>query len=104
MARTITPPGRAGGPGRGELTPPKSADLNSLTDTGVGSWWDIALVRGIFAAVSVAACSHFRPFGLSSRTAALLGLPFHVAALLRELRLRRARPHRLTGARIRPSR
>jgi len=67
MARTITPPGRAGRPGRGELTPPKSADLGSLTDTGVGSWWDIALVRGIFAAVSVAACYHFRPFGLSSR-------------------------------------
>src|SRR5438128_12273837 len=100
MARTITPPGRTGGPGRGELTPPKSADLSSLTDTGVGSWWDIALVRGIFAAVSVAACYHFRPFGLSSRTAAIVGLTFSVAVILFEIRLRRASLRRLIGAAI----
>ncbi len=100
MARTITPPGRAGRPGRGELTPPKSADLGSLTDTGVGSWWDIALVRGIFAAVSVAACYHFRPFGLSSRTAAIVGLTFSVAVILFEIRLRRASLRRLIGAAI----
>jgi len=60
----------------------------------------MVLVRGIFAAVCVAACYHFRPFGLGATTAAIVGLTFSVAVILFEIRLRRASLRRLIGAAI----
>jgi len=58
------------------------------------------LVRGIFAAVCVAACYHFRPFGLNARNAAIVGLAFSIAVILFEIRLRRASLRRLIGAAV----
>jgi uncharacterized protein YacL len=66
----------------------------------MGSWWDLLVVRVIFAVVCVAACYHFRPFGLSARVAALVGLAFSLAVFLFEVRLRRASLRRLIGAAV----
>jgi uncharacterized protein YacL len=94
MPRTPTRPDRAGVPGRGEsVRPPPS-------ETKLGQWWDVLLIRAIFAAVSVAACYHFRPFGLSAPNAALVGLAFAIAVFLFEIRLRRASLRRLIGAAV----
>ncbi len=100
MARPFTRPGRAGGSGRSGPASPKSVDLTSSADTRLGSWWDVVLVRGIFAAVCVAACYHFRPFGLNARNAAIVGLAFSIAVILFEIRLRRASLRRLIGAAV----
>jgi len=100
MARPLTRPGRAGGSGRSEPGSPKSIDLTSPADTRLGSWWDVVLVRGIFAAVCVVACYHFRPFGLNARNAAIVGLAFSIAVILFEIRLRRASLRRLIGAAV----
>ncbi|MFY9585516.1 MAG: PIN domain-containing protein [Candidatus Acidiferrales bacterium] len=100
MARPLTRPGRAGGSGRSEPASAKSVDLTSPADTRLGSWWDVVLVRGIFAAVCVAACYHFRPFGLNARNAAIVGLAFSIAVILFEIRLRRASLRRLIGAAV----
>jgi len=94
MPRTLTRPDRAGVPGRGEsVRPPPS-------ETKLGQWWDVLLIRAIFAAVSVAACYHFRPFGLNASNAALVGLAFAIAVFLFEIRLRRASLRRLIGAAV----
>lgn len=100
MARPFTRPGRAGASGRSGPASPKSVDLTSSADTRLGSWWDVVLVRGIFAAVCVAACYHFRPFGLNARNAAIVGLAFSIAVILFEIRLRRASLRRLIGAAV----
>jgi uncharacterized protein YacL len=63
-----------------------------------GSALDLLLVRGIFAAVCVAASWHFRPFGLEPRLAALAGLLFFLAVIVFEMRLERASLKRLIGA------
>ncbi len=100
MTSTFTRPGRTAAPTRRELTPQKSTDLTSLADTRMGSWGDLLVVRGIFAVVCVAACYHFRPFGLSARIAAVVGLAFSLAVFLFEIRLRRASLRRLIGAAV----
>ena len=100
MTRTLNRPSRAGGPGRGDLPPQRPADQNLPTEARLGTWWDVLLVRGIFAGVCVAACYHFRPFGLRPLSAALVGLGLSVAVVLFEIRLRRASLRRLIGAAI----
>src|SRR5262249_13892854 len=77
----------------------KAADP-APSETKLGKWWDVLLIRAIFAAVSVAACYHFRPFGLSARNAAIVGLAFAIAVFLFEMRLRRASLRRLIGAAV----
>ena len=98
MARTSTRPVRASGSGPGDSLSRKSPDLSPLLNSHLGNWWDLLLVRGIFAAVCAAASYHFRPFGLSARNAALVGLGFSIAVILFEIRLRRASLRRLIGA------
>ena len=98
MARPFRRPGHTGGPGWREPSLQKPVSLSVLTDTRVGTWWDLLVVRGIFAIVCVAAGYHFRPFGLSARVAALAGLAFSIAVFLFEIRLRRASLRRLIGA------
>jgi uncharacterized protein YacL len=63
-----------------------------------GSWWDVFVVRGVFAIACVAAGYHFHPFALSRPTAAILGLAFSVSVFLFEIRLQRASLRRLIGA------
>ena len=100
MARTFPRPGRAGDFGGSGPPIPKPVEVDLPTDTRLGSWWDVLLVRGIFAAVCVLASYHFRPFGLSALTAAIVGLVFSVAVILFEIRLRRASLRRLIGAAV----
>ena len=100
MGRTFARPGRSGGSGRSDSVPAKSADLTFSSEAPVGRWGDLLLVRLIFAFVSVAACYHFHPFGLSARVAALVGLGFSLAVFLLEVRLRRASLRRLIGAAV----
>jgi len=100
MSRTLTRPGRTLNPARGESGPPKSVESAPLGDIRLGSWWDVVLIRVIFAAVCVAACYHFRPFGLAAREAAIVGLAFSIAVFLFEIRLRRASLRRLIGAAV----
>ncbi|HEX2713164.1 MAG TPA: PIN domain-containing protein [Candidatus Acidoferrales bacterium] len=98
MARTLPRSDRAGEFGRSGASAQKLADVGSISETRVGSWWDILLIRVIFATVCVAACYHFRPFGLSAPTASIVGLAFSAAVILFEIRLRRASLRRLIGA------
>jgi len=63
-----------------------------------GTWWDQFLVRFIFAASCIAAGFHFHPFGLTPRTAAIVGLIFSIGVIQFEIRLQRASIRRLIGA------
>jgi len=100
MARLPPQPVFPGPPRRNEPAAEQSLDFEPLTSGRFAGWGDLLLVRGLFAAVCVAACYHFRPFGLSARTAALAGLAFSVAVFLFELRVRRASLRRLIGASV----
>ena len=100
MSRTFTRPGSTGSPGRTEAVPQKPAEPAPPSDTHLGSWGDVVLIRVIFAAVCVAACFHFRPFGLSARNAAIVGLLFSIAVFMFEIRLRRVSLRRLIGAAV----
>ncbi len=83
-----------------DASSPKSVDLHTPADSQFGSWWDLLIVRGVFAATAVAACYYFRPFGLEPLLAAAVGLLFALAVILFEVRLRRASLKRLIGAAI----
>lgn len=85
---------------RAEAPPFKSTDLAKLTEPRFATWWDLLLVRTVFAATAVAACYYFRPFGLDALLAAGVGLLFSVAVILFEIRLRRASLKRLIGAAV----
>ncbi len=98
MARIPSSAGRSGGPGRVE--PISQTQPASPIHTHLGSWWELLLVRGIFVCISVAACYHFRPFGLNAPVAAVIGLVFSVSVILFEMRLRRASLPRLIGGAI----
>jgi len=100
MPRTLTRPGRRSNPARGESAPQKPVEAALPSDTRFGSWWDVVLIRMIFAAACVAACYHFRPFGLSASNAAIVGLLFSIAVFMFEIRLRRASLRRLIGAAV----
>ena len=101
MTRTPTRSGRTGGPLPSEpLLPTKPVELLPAPEARLGNWWDILLVRLIFAGVCVAAGYHFHPFGLSRLQASLVGLAFSIAVILFEIRLRRASLRRLIGAAI----
>ncbi len=100
MASPLTRSGRSAGLERSEPATRKSVDLNSMANPRLGTWGDVVLVRGIFAAICVTACYYFRPFGLSGRNAAIVGLAFSIAVVLFEIRLRRASLRRLIGAAV----
>ena len=96
MPRPLTrPPEKIG---RGDVSSSKSARSPQDKESGVGSWWDLLLLRGIFAAICVAASFHFHPFGLEKWMAALAGFLFFLAVILFEIRLERASLKRLIGA------
>jgi uncharacterized protein YacL len=65
-----------------------------------GSWWDQFTVRLIFSIACIATGYHFHPFGLTPRTAAVVGLLFSIAVFLFEMRLQRASLRRLIGAAV----
>src|SRR5713226_9726950 len=96
MTRTSTRLGRTSGAGWNESPAAKPADQNS--GSAIGTWWDLFLVRLIFAAVCAAAGYHFHPFGLSPLAAGTAGFGFAVAVILFEIRLLRASLRRLIGA------
>ncbi len=83
-----------------QVDSPPHAKRNPAHGKGLGTWYDLLLVRGIFAAVCVAASWHFRPFGLEAGWAALAGLILFLAVILFEMRLERASLKRLIGAAI----
>jgi len=76
------------------------AKQNIGRSKSLGTWYDLLMVRGIFAAVCVAASWYFRPFGLEANWAALAGLILFLAVILFEMRLERASLKRLIGAAI----
>jgi uncharacterized protein YacL len=65
-----------------------------------GSWLDYLLVRTIFGSACIIAGYHFRPFGLQSWSAAILGGVFALAVFVFEVRLERVSLRRLIGAAI----
>ena len=65
---------------------------------GVGTFWDMLVVRVIFAAVCTAAGYHFRPFSLPRLHGAIAGFLFAFGIILFEIRLRKASLRRLIGA------
>jgi uncharacterized protein YacL len=80
--------------------PSKSVSLPPATESRIGTWWDLFIVRAVLTAAAVAACYYFRPFGLEPLVAAGVGLGFAVAVILFEIRVRRASLKRLIGAAI----
>ena len=100
MGRSFTRPIPAARLGRSKSLLQKSSDATPLPGDNRGNWWDLLLVRGIFVGVNVAACYHFRPFGLSPLNAGLAGLAFSFAVILFEIRLQRASLRRLMGAAV----
>jgi uncharacterized protein YacL len=60
--------------------------------------WDHFLVRLVFGTACAAAGYHFRPFGMQSWSAAILGGGFALAVFVFEVRLQRVSLRRLIGA------
>lgn len=100
MARPPIRSVRPGSTGRVEVPELKTANAAQMKDESLGSWWDRLMVRAVFVAVSVAACMHFQPFGLTLWYAAAAGFGFAVAVILFEIRLERASLKRLIGAAV----
>ena len=61
-------------------------------------WLDLAIFRISFVLLAAAATYHFRPFGLQSLEAALLGVVLGLAGVVLEMRLRHSSLKRLIGA------
>ncbi len=97
MPRTFSRPS-GGRPARPDSPPAKPPSLPRAAQPAIGTWWDLLLLRGIFAAICVAASYYFRPFGLTAEMAALAGLLFFIAVILFEIRLESATLKRLLGA------
>jgi uncharacterized protein YacL len=98
MARhTSRPAGESGGI-RLDLPLLRSADFVRRGEPGPGTVVDLVAVRLIFSIICIVAAMHFRPFGLQSTHAAVMGLLFSIAVILFEIRLRRASLKRLLGA------
>ena len=98
MARPYS--GTPGKPGARESFSAKSVRATQTEQVRLGTWWDMLLVRIVFAGVCVLASWHFRPFGLEREWAALVGLLFFLCVILFEMRLERASLRRLIGAAI----
>jgi uncharacterized protein YacL len=92
--------GAQASPGRSESLQETRVQSSSPQDIGFGTWWDILIVRAVFAGICIAAGYHFHPFGLAPPLGALVGLGFAVVVVLFELRLRRASLKRLIGAAV----
>ena len=75
-------------------------EVSSQQQVRFGTWWDQFTVRLIFSIACIATGYHFHPFGLTSRTAAVVGLLFSIAVFLFEMRLQRASLRRLIGAAV----
>jgi len=100
MARHPNSLPRGTSPGGSESPQQRPTVLSRSPETNVGSFWDMLVIRLIFAVVCIAAGYHFQPFHLTKLLASLAGLLFAVAVILFEVRLRRASLRRLIGAAI----
>jgi uncharacterized protein YacL len=100
MQRTPNVPGRTQAGTTAEGQPGKPAAISRVTESQVGTFWDMLAIRIIFTVVCVAAGFHFRPFSLTRENASVAGLLFAIAVILFEIRLRRASLRRLIGAAI----
>ena len=98
MQRTINAQGKA------QSSPPSTISrpvvLSRSNSTSVGTFWDMLVIRIIFAAVCAVAGYHFRPFELSHVNGAIAGFLFAFAVILFEMRLRRVSLRRLIGAAV----
>jgi uncharacterized protein YacL len=81
-----------------ETTPTRSAAHARNLHQDAGTFLDLFTLRLIFLAVCATAGYHFRPFSVSKYLGALAGFAVAFAAILFELRLRRASLRRLIGA------
>jgi uncharacterized protein YacL len=99
MIRTPSRSGQAGGTSPGHSFS-RLHESNGANGDGIGSWWDLFLIRAILAAACIIAGYHFHPFNLTSPMAAVAGLGLALAVFLFERRLRRASLRRLIGAAI----
>jgi len=98
MARTDNDPGsRIPSKTTADSSPNPPGSFRA-SEEGVGTFWDMVLVRLIFAVVCSAAGYHFQPFNLPRELGALAGFLFATGVILFELRLRRASLRRLIGA------
>ncbi|SRR5579875_355155 len=98
MARASSAPGQVPAAPTRELPVGKPVVISRSNHDSVGTFWDMLLVRLIFAVVCTAAGYHFRPFSLPHLHGAVAGFLFAVAIILFEIRLRKASLRRLIGA------
>jgi uncharacterized protein YacL len=98
MARPSSAPGSIPGAAVNEMPRSKPVVISHSSHDRVGTFWDMLVVRVIFAVVCTAAGYHFRPFSLPRIHAAIAGLLFAVAVIFFEVRLRKASLRRLIGA------
>jgi uncharacterized protein YacL len=98
MPRASSAPGHVPAGSAPEVAAKKPVIISRSTHDSVGTFWDMLIVRVIFAGVCTAAGFHFRPFGLPRIHGAIAGFLFAFAVILFELRLRKASLRRLIGA------
>ena len=100
MPRVSSAPGHVSAGSIPEAPPSKPVVISRRHHDGVGTFWDMLVVRVIFTAVCTAAGFHFRPFSLPQLHGAVAGFLFAVGIILFEIRLRKASLRRLIGAAI----
>lgn len=98
MPRASSAPGQGVGAPAQEFPMSKPVVISRSRHDSVGTFWDMLVVRFIFAAVCTAAGYHFRPFSLPHLHGAIAGFLFAFAVILLEIRLRKASLRRLIGA------
>jgi len=98
MPRTSSAPGPISAGSAPEAPLSKPVVITRRHHDGVGTFWDMLVVRVIFAAVCTAAGYHFRPFSLPRLHGAIAGFLFAFGIILFEIRLRKASLRRLIGA------
>lgn len=100
MNRTSNVPTRVIGATTSESVSPRPIGVSRPARDGVGTFWDMLVIRTIFVIICAAAGYHFRPFSLARPYGTLAGAGFAAAIVLFEMRLRRASLRRLIGASV----
>lgn len=95
-------PSNASPRGAGGAQDPQFSKPIILTrdNSGVGTFWDMLVIRVLFLVVASVAGYHFQPFGLSHLSGVGIGFGFALAVVLVEVRLRKTSLRRLIGASV----
>src|SRR5215831_10921591 len=102
MGTSMQKPSNASPRGAGGAQDPQFSKPIILTrdNSGVGTFWDMLVIRVLFLVVASVAGYHFQPFGLSHLSGVGIGFGFALAVVLVEVRLRKTSLRRLIGASV----